>query len=103
MSQFFVTPFDPYAPGAYAIQDVFAEEFMRPDHANFALFVGEEEDTDKHMLLLVAPALNHVPATAVSAKWRQAHELPVATWRLLVGSGDPWERFGVPSPRRGAP
>lgn len=103
MSQFFVTPFDPYAPGSYAIQDVFAEEFMRPDHALFALFEGEEEGSDKHMLLLVTPALDRVPATAVSAKWTQAYDLPAATWRLLVGSGDPWERFGLPSPRRGAP
>lgn len=100
MSLFFLAPFDPYAVGAYRVQDVFTEEFMRADYANFALFDGEHDDPVEHTLLLVAPSLSQVPATALMAAWKQVHELPApTTWRLLVGPQDAWQRFDVPSPR----
>lgn len=97
---FFIAPFDPHASGTYAIQDVFTQEIMRPDHAQFALFEGELEDSDEHCLLLVAPALNSLTATAIMAKWQPAPALPSAKWILLVGPADAWDRFGVPYPHR---
>lgn len=100
---FFLSPFDPYEVGAYAVQDVFGQETMRPTVADYALFSGElhtKPDTERaHVLLLVTPSLDHLPGTASMKGWQHVTELPAGKWRLLAGPADAWDRFGVPKPR----
>lgn len=95
---YYLAPFDPFAPGAYRVQDVFSEEVFLQDSTQFALFDGEDRTTGERRLLLVAPSIAHVPATEGMAEWEEASELPYSTWRLLSGPADAWTRFGLPEP-----
>ncbi|MBI1188014.1 MAG: hypothetical protein GC206_11910 [Alphaproteobacteria bacterium] len=92
-------PEDPTARAIAArpIESVFFSEFMRsPWRSEVALFEGDCAGTHEHLVLLVAPSLDHVPQTKRLCPWHALEELPDARWSLTVGRADAWDQFSVP-------
>ena len=92
-------PKDPTARelAARPIESVFFTEFMRsPWRSEVALFEGDCAESHEHLVLLVAPTLDHVPKTKRLCDWRIMDALPDARWSLTVGRADAFDLFSVP-------